>query len=287
MTTVRSRMISSTLTACSVTMGRRSRSSTRTRRTRWASTLPSSRSVTGRHGPDLELVGQRRLHDAPDRAPGCARHRDEQRLGAGRRDGRSSDSRPPKTRSPATIPPARAGSSSRNPTGRTPEARVPRGGTGHEHAGLARAVQQRRLAVGDRGSTGARTEFGGRPDAEADAAEEGDAQQQLDRPEGAREPFGPRASPRGRRHRRRPPSPRGTRARPRRRSARARGRLRTASGGLYRPRRMLTAVRTDSEEQDDQREGRDREWGAQVRRAGARGRGTRQPRCRRGRSPAR
>ena len=42
-----------------------------------------------RHGPDLELVGQRRLHRPPDGASGGARHRDEQRRRAGRRDRRS------------------------------------------------------------------------------------------------------------------------------------------------------------------------------------------------------
>ena len=59
-TTVRSRISSSTPAACSVTIGRRSRSSTRTLRTRWASMLPSRRSAEGRDRSDLEELGRAR-----------------------------------------------------------------------------------------------------------------------------------------------------------------------------------------------------------------------------------
>ena len=182
------------------------------------------------------------------------------------------------------MPPARRGVVVEEPDRAHPGSLVPRGGTGHEHPGLARAVQQRRLAVGDRSSTRRPHGFGGGPDAEADAAEEGDAQQQLDRPEGAREPFGPARCPEGGgavedRHRHDGPE-----------RGRADDPLELRDAGEP----PATAVQAEpdvdggahgQQEEDDQREGRDPEGGVKCVEPHARGRDTRRGRCRRGRSP--
>ena len=103
-----------------------------------------------RDGPDVELERQGGLEDAPDGDAGRAGHRDQQRLGAGR-GARPAPStpRPPKTRSPATMPPARLRIVIEEPDGPDAGARVAPRGPRHEHAGVARAVEQGRPAVGD------------------------------------------------------------------------------------------------------------------------------------------
>ena len=70
-----------------------------------------------------------------------------------------------------------------------PGSRIALGRPGHQHADLAGPVEQRvTVAVGP-GRCPARGVVPGRPDAEPDAADDGDRDEELDQPERAREPF--------------------------------------------------------------------------------------------------
>ena len=156
---------------------------------------------------------------------------------------------PPNTRSPATMPPVSSGSSSRNPPG----GRRRPGNAGRSGPAAPRRRPRRRAAspaVRPHCPATRGHRIGGRPDAETDATEEGDAQQELDDPEGARESGCPLGAADDCRPRRRSRWRRATRARRCPRSARARGCWRTSSGGCTGRIKTLTIAAHRDQQQE-------------------------------------
>ncbi len=141
-------------------------------------------------GPDLEMQRHRGLDHAPHGVARGARHRDQQAGGTGGSHGPLHRIDAAEDAQPCDDPvgePAIVVEEAHRPDTRGP---VTRRRPGDQDPGLAGAIEQGRLAVA---LTRVRRRHGvaGGPDAEPDATEDGDAQEQLDGPEGAREPMRP------------------------------------------------------------------------------------------------